>query len=162
MSDKDPYANGPPNLVDLIDRLVEPNPPASISMVPQTAGWMVLVVLSALAAAYGLYRYLDYRKRNAYRRQALSALQTTGADAAEIAIVLRRTALAAYPRESVAGLSGEAWLNFLDRTGETDVFSTGVGRMLATAPYQVSTQADPALAKVARDWISRHRVETGA
>ena len=64
------------------------------------------------------------------------------------------------PRLSVrggAGLSGAAWLRFLDRTYGGNEFSHGVGRALALAPYAPHAQPDAtALTDLIRCWIGAH------
>ncbi|MGV6848018.1 MAG: DUF4381 domain-containing protein [Marinibacterium sp.] len=145
------------SLVDLID-LLEPAPePPAISMLPQTAGWIWLALAVLLAGVWLINRWAAARRRQAYRRAALHALVAAGDDAAAIAAILRRTALAAYPRSEVAGLTGAAWLDFLDRTYGGTGFSGGPGRILARAPYQ-PCPTDPLLQPLARDWITRYRV----
>ena len=54
----------------------------------------------------------------------------------ELSILLRRVALAKFPHHQVAGLVGIKWLQFLDKTGNTQEFTNGVGKFLCTAPYQ--------------------------
>lgn len=146
------------NLIDLIDRLVEPTPPPSVSMAPETVGWVVLAVVLALAAAWALWRIVVRWRANAYRRAALASLRQAGDDPAAIAEVLRRAALAAWPRDQVAGLTGAAWLQFLDESGRQAVFLEGPGAAIATAPY-TGNAAEPGLSDLAADWIRRHRVE---
>ena len=51
-------------------------------------------------------------------------------------MLVRRTALAVFPRETIAPLTGTAWLAFLDRSYGGDEFSQGAGRWLVSAPYQ--------------------------
>jgi hypothetical protein len=77
--------------------------------------------------------------------------------AAGVSILLRRLALARYPRPYVAGLSGEHWLQFLDRTGGGGGFTIGPGRALATAPYclEAKLHAD-ALYALAVEWIKHN------
>ena len=69
-------------------------------------------------------------------------------------MLIRRTCLARYPRADVAGLTGEAWLAFLDETGRTREFSTGAGRVLVSAPYQNRADTDvDALVGVTTKWL---------
>ena len=67
-----------------------------------------------------------------------------------LSIFVRRCVLAAFPRIDVAGLTGDAWLSFLDRTGATAAFTDGPGRILISAPYQSSAniEAESLLATV--------------
>ncbi|UOM33487.1 DUF4381 domain-containing protein [Acuticoccus sp. I52.16.1] len=155
-------ATAPPSLVDLLDQLVEPQPPAPVSMMPETAGWAVLAALVLVAAAFGAWRWWRHWRADAYRRAALAELAAAGDDAARIATVLRRTALAAWPRERVAALSGEAWLAFLDETGGDGGFGGGPGRALIAAPYRGDGGASPEVAALAARWVRRHRVREAA
>jgi Ca-activated chloride channel family protein len=130
-------------------------------MVPQTVGWTILLGMVVIALLYTLWRWRQHYRANAYRRQALSALESAGRDAVAIAAVLRRTALVAYPRTNVAGLSGEDWLIFLDRTGNGTTFREGPGRAVATAPYQASDTSADEMAEAVATWIRGHRRGVG-
>jgi len=156
MSAEDSFG-GARNLVDLIDQLVEPVPPPPVSMVPQTAGWWVLgLAVIATLCVFGLRTYRAYQ-RNAYRRAALWEIDAAGTDMTALSSILKRTALAAYPRRDVAGLSGDAWLRFLDDTVSSTAFTAGVGKALATAPYQQEAVAEPALIALVKSWVRDHR-----
>ncbi len=64
---------------------------------------------------------------------------------AEASVLARRVALVAEPRAAIAPLSGYAWLAELDRlAGDTNLFTSGQGRLLAAGPYQVSPQCSSA------------------
>nr|WP_319387401.1 DUF4381 domain-containing protein [uncultured Roseibium sp.] len=146
------------NLAELIE-LLEPVPePAPISMAPQTMGWVWLgLVLLLLCAA--LTRILVQRwRRDAYRRAALAELGTSAQDASSLARLVRRTALAAYPRSAVASLFGNSWLTFLDDAYGGSGFSNGPGKVLSTAPYQQEPAGEP-LRLLVKEWIKRHRRE---
>ena len=75
---------------------------------------------------------------------------------------MKRTALAAFPREAVASLSGMEWLRFLDRTGHTDAFTRGPGGILSELAYdpklatRLDTAAVEALFRLVRRWIRGH------
>lgn len=144
------------SLIGLIEQLMEPTEPSPISMVPQTWGWVVLALLLLVVLAYGIWRWIRFRRANAYRRAALHMLADAGDDPDRIASILRRTALAAYPRVAVASLSGSDWLKFLDDQVGGDAFSAGTGRRLATEPYR-PTGPDPRLRPLAENWIRKHR-----
>jgi hypothetical protein len=89
---------------------------------------------------------------------ALAAQEAGTQPAAALALLVRRTALAAFPREQVAALAGPAWLAFLDRTYDGQEFSQGAGRMLETAAYG-PVRADSAelgrLIDLVRRWITQ-------
>lgn len=159
-----------------LDKLQEIRLPAPVAWTPQTVGWYVLAALAALGLLW-LARALARRwAANRYRRAALAELagikgrlggETGPARAlAEIPALLKRTALATFPREEVAGLSGETWLGFLDSSAGTTDFSSGPGQMLADLPYSPAAQSPPAddirqLLSVSQRWIRRHRRPRG-
>ncbi|MGI9401996.1 MAG: DUF4381 domain-containing protein [Rhizobiaceae bacterium] len=150
------------NLVELLD-LLEPVPePAPISMVPQTAGWIWLGVLILVLFFLAVRKFVQHRQANAYRREALRELAASGDDAAEVAAILRRTALAGFPREAVAGLHGEEWLIFLNNSYSGNGFTGKPADALLQAPYRADNE-EPELTKIARDWTRSHKstVETG-
>ena len=124
---------------------------------PPAMGWwivLVLVILCLIGALY-LFRsiYLRLAETSFVREvDALAQLQPREA-VVELSILMRRIAMTRFPRHSVAGLSGEDWLQFLDQSGNTDQFTTGPGRALVSAPYSdlIPENLDP-LFKICRDW----------
>ncbi len=148
------------NLVQLLDLLEQAPEPAPVSLWPQTAGWIWLMIALCAGVSLLLYRWFRHRRTNAYRRAALREIAAAGGDPIVLAGILRRTALAAFPRTEVARLCGEDWLNFLDKTYGGPDFSNGAGRVLAVAPYaQAEAAAD--LSALAEIWVRRHRRKTG-
>ncbi|MCV6584862.1 MAG: DUF4381 domain-containing protein [Marinibacterium sp.] len=155
----EPAAELPENLVDLLNKLIEPPPPDPVAMWPQTWGWAVLAVLGLGLALRCLWRWHRRYRANAYRRAALNELQGLS-DAAEIAALLRRTALAGFARRDVAGLSGPDWIAFLSRSGG---FPQALGADLLAAPYRAGvTPASDDLRAAARRWIVTHDSTAGA
>ncbi|MCW5889871.1 MAG: DUF4381 domain-containing protein [bacterium] len=76
---------------------------------------------------------------------------------------MKRTALAAFPRTTVAASSGSAWLAFLDATGGTQAFTAGPGAALVPLAYDPRAavrmeRADAdALFDTVERWITEHR-----
>jgi len=148
-------------LVDLLD-LLEPVPePPQVSLWPQTAGWIWLGLAVACVAAWLGRRWLATRRANAYRRAALKAIAAAGDDPVALAEIVRRAALAGYPRAEVAGLYGEDWLAFLDEAYGGTGFREGPGRLLAVAPYTSARRA-PDLASLVAEWVRHHYRPRGA
>jgi Ca-activated chloride channel family protein len=150
----------PVTLVDLIDQLVPPPEPPAISMMPQTWGWIILAACLLVAVLIVFWRWRTRYLAIAYQREALAALRADGSNPQTVALVLRRCALAAFPRSDVAGLSGTEWLAFLDRTGGGTAFCKGAGRVVAQAPYAAHSPDTPGLSQLAEHWVRRHQVET--
>ncbi len=145
-------------LIDLIGRLVEPASPPPVSMMPQTAGWWVLLGLLLAALALLAWRALRRWRQAAYRRAALAALADAADDPAVISSLLRRTALAVWPRAEVAGLAGADWLGFLERTGGA-TWPDLAARALIAGPVAVRPAPSPELSQQAARWIRTHRAE---
>ena len=80
----------------------------------------------------------------------------------ELPELVKRTALAAFPRQQVASLSGAAWLEFLDRTGHTDAFTHGRGQLLPVLSYdphassRLEAQEVEELFSVVHRWMRHH------
>lgn len=140
----------PADLSNLRDIVVPPE----VAFWPPAPGWWVLmaggIAVAAILAGMAVAQY----RRNAYRRAALAALDSAGPG--DISTILKRTALAAWPRAEVASLTGAAWLAFLDRTARTDAFTRGSGRDLEALAFGGKGDNRAVLA-AARTWIRRHR-----
>ncbi len=145
--------------------------PEPVAWTPQTVGWYGLALLGAALLARIAWRAYKSWKANAYRRAALAELNdlecgdARGGSESLIRLpsLLKRVALAAYPRADVARLSGEAWLGFLDGTLGGTEFTRGPGRVLPdlaydpTAASRMTGDDAHALIWLARRWIRRHR-----
>jgi hypothetical protein len=151
-------ADDPASLDRLHDIVLRP----PISWWPPALGWHVVAAIALWLAAVGVVRAVSRHRANAYRRAALrelAALERTNRWE-ELPALLKRVALAAYPREEVASLSGDAWLRFLDRTAGTPGFGRVAGEhllQLAYAGAEGATGLDSRVlvASVSR-WITRH------
>ena len=120
--------------------------PDAIGWWPLAPGWWVLLGLATVALGYVAWRWYRAWVFNAPRRFALQELAryetaylehrdpvTLGKQISEL---LRRGMLAYAPREEVAGLTGEAWLKWLDKGMSVPYFHTEGGRSLMTLPYR--------------------------
>ncbi len=121
-----------------LSRLADLTVPPPVPWWPPAPGWWILaaalVAALAILTSIAVCRY----RRNGYRRAALAELAVIGAvadptSAAAVSAVLKRVALVAYPRSDVAGLTGAAWLAFLDRAPATSHFASGPAANLTLA-----------------------------
>jgi len=150
-----------PQLLELMHELVLPEP---VSRLPEGPGWWLIAGWLATMLALVLGRYVSGRRRNRYRRQAAAALAeiarsadaNPAAAAAGIAILLKRPALAAYPRERVASLSGADWARSLRESAGNDAIIDNAADRLAHAAYQPDADGRE-LVKAAARWIRVHR-----
>lgn len=142
--------------------------PDAVAWWPPAPGWWLLAGL-LLVLVIVLTLYLNrHRRRRAAARLALAELSRLRADLEAhgnsggfvrgLSRLLRRFALVRFPQRRVAGLTGAAWLEFLDAHGGDGRFSEGPGRLLSEAPYR-SPMELPAeeLAKLVEGWILHNR-----
>ncbi len=146
--------------------------PPPVSWWPPAPGWWLLAALVVLATAGALWWWRRRHRAGALRRAALTELgriherhRQSGDDqrlVQDLSRLLRRVALSRWPRERVSGLTGRAWLAFLDQVMEDRPFEEGSGRVLAEAPYRPGVQVDAeALVALVRRWIERATAEGG-
>lgn len=159
-----------PVATDPLAQLRDIHLPPPVSWWPPAPGWWGVLLL-ILLAGYLIWRFRDRLKRAPtaqpqpdYQRAALAeltALETAWKERGdgvklleEISRLLRRYALARFPRERVSGLVGSEWLSFLDETGGAGRFAEGAGRLLISGPYGGGGGEDPEpVLDAAKNWI---------
>lgn len=156
-----------------LEKLHEIMLPPAVSWMPQTAGWYALFGLIGLVAVWLIFMRVRNFQTNRYRRLALKRLdgiaekvtvpESRESVLTEVSSLMKWTALRAYPRKRVAGLSGNQWLLFLDQSLGGNDFTKGEGRLLAELTYVPSSRIKPLpdetvsqLIDLARQWISEH------
>ena len=154
-----------------LGEFVEVTPPDAISWLPQTAGWLWLVVgLLAILLHYSwkrlrLWYHNRYRREGAAQLHQLRHRQHDGAIVSEVNRSLKLVALAAYPRERVAKLSGDSWQQFLKDECTSPVFEEAQLDLLAFGSYK-STNIDRGdaieLIEACLNWVMLHRGATDA
>jgi len=147
-----------PQLMELMHDLARPEP---VPWAPVTVGWWILFawlsLLVLLAMGFGYKRW----RRNRYRREALSVLEgiekseRVRSAGPEIAIVLKRTALVAFPRNEVASLYGKDWAKFLCVSCDYDPAVEYVVMDLASAAYRRDLDGRTLIA-AAKRWVEIH------
>jgi len=157
-----PMANGAG--ADRLAELRDIHLPEAIGWWPLAPGWWMLfaLVLIVIAALFFYLRWRDMQKNKpaifstqqvmqaalyeltaieqAYAELDISSDQAARRSVAAISQLLRRCAveLGRLKNEpnAVAGLTGDAWLNWLDGHWDRDDFTQGPGRILIDAPYR--------------------------
>ncbi len=130
---------------------------------PPALGWFVLSALLLVLLTTVAWQAAAAWRRNRYRREALAEISRIEAGAddgqklSQLAELVKRVGLATYSREQVASLTGDDWLQFLDRSGATTAFTRCPGQVLETyyqpGPHAVSAE----LLAAVRRWIKHHR-----
>ena len=154
-----------PNVSDPLQELRDVHLPDPISWWPPAYGWWAVLAMIVLGFVV-VFIVRAFRQRTRSRRVALAQLKHVKQQYAvhsddqrtilQVSHILRRFALSVFARPQVAGLSGQSWLKFLDRTGGTNQFSEGPGKVLRSSPYQLYSSASAKdLLPLAERWIQR-------
>jgi cbb3-type cytochrome oxidase subunit 3 len=139
-----------------------PNP---VGFWPLAPGWYVLSIFILFLMCLFAF-WLHKRHRHAVaKKQALKLLahyqkqhEKASTTAAHISELLRRVALVYYPRAQVASLQGDAWLQFLNKTGKGIDFNP-IRPMLLDLPFkqEEAVNLSPLFHK-AQLWIKQRKV----
>jgi len=154
--------------------------PEAIGWWPLAIGWWLLPVVIFLCV-FAVYQFLKHKKqaeRRAYRKMALKELQSIKSAFKDnensveliraISALLRRIALSYLPREKIASLTGEQWIQQLNQLSSQHVFSHEIGNLLEKAPYMAQIQFESnELIQLCDEWIkllpaTRHSTESAS
>jgi hypothetical protein len=158
-------------LPEMLNQLQDIEMPVPVAYTPETAGWWVALALLAASSVAFAFFLRQRRQANRYRTLALVELsqlehieRTAGTASPEVnlltqaAALVRRTALAVFPRKEIAHLHGSEWQTFLQNSSAV---TPGVGlETLVSGPYRPihdHTATNEALS-AARCWIETHHV----
>jgi len=153
--------------------------PPPIGWWPPAPGWWLLLALTMVLTA-SLFWWLHRRGMRQHHPSSMTAKQIVAAASLEMDRLTEDMEAGLAPRQAVAGgsrllrrvaiqlavlrgdtndvagLTGEAWLRWLDAQWDRDDFSQGVGRELLDAPYRHKLDIDPsALLSLARTWLEK-------
>lgn len=141
--------------------------PPAVDAWPPAPGWWLLALAAVVVLVAAIVWLVRHWRTGRYRRLAVDELrslqaawrqhQDDGTFVTGVSLLLKRVALSAWPRADVAGLTGEAWVRFLDDTLGTHEFSMGPGQVLIHGPYQRNAEADPTLPALVERWIRGHK-----
>jgi hypothetical protein len=158
-----------------LDRLHDIIAPPPVPWWPPAPGWYWVLGFLLLLLLILALRAFRHWQRNRYRREALiewhrlagqlDRPETRIAALTAMSVLLKRTALSAFPRAEVASLTGPAWLAFLDRTTAAPPFSKITGDLLERIAYSSIDAAEPSVTQahdaafIVRHWITRHQTQ---
>jgi hypothetical protein len=128
-----------------LEQLRDIHLPDAIGWWPLAFGWYLLAFIILLLVTLGISYGYRWHRGNRAKREALrhltnyeqQYLQTKNARlvSAQISELLKRVALVYFPRMRVAGLSGKAWIDFLNDTAK-DIDFHELAVCLIELPYQ--------------------------
>lgn len=138
--------------------------PDAIGWWPPAFGWWLLLILVLVVILLVLISVRKRWERMAPYRAAMKEFERIAADyqlqknpvklSQQLSILLRRIAISIMPRKEVAGLTGELWLEYLDKLSGQTILCSDTGRQLLQAPYRAGATVDgDALLAVCKQWI---------
>lgn len=129
--------------------------PDSISYWPIAPGWWIVAALMLILLIATLLwqknrhsrRFLNHNQRvKLLKSQAQNELKAIYSDyknhnnahesTRQLSVFLRRYALSLYPREKIASVIDEQWLQQLDKLSGSDQYSKKFAQLLTAVPYQ--------------------------
>jgi hypothetical protein len=147
--------------------------PAQVSWWPLATGWYFMITVALAVLAWYCYRKFRRWFANRYRRAALrefrllemniQGVADRETSLRQIPVLIKRTALAAYPRGQVASLTGSSWHQFLNSKVKSPPFTQSVAGILDRVSYAtgdlngLDPQATTALLKATRHWLKHHQ-----
>lgn len=140
--------------------------PPAIAWWPPAIGWWILAILIPLSIylSYKLFRYITRKTALKSAKNHLKLLQQNQKLPQQEKLIalsnlMRRIAISLYPRQNVASLTGENWLNFLDKSILNRGFNSDVGYLLTTALYKQNAdiQSLAPLINLCETWLNAQK-----
>ncbi len=125
----------------------------------ETIGWPILAGVLLLALLITAIVLIRKHIKNRYRREALHELESINDKAVSpIFVILKRVAIRVFGREKAGPLTGQEWLQFLEKTGK-NVQLLPFEKELNGAIYKDESVGDDVKKKLlfnAKKWIKTH------
>lgn len=140
--------------------------PEPVGWMPQTAGWYGVGLLLLLVFAVLGWRLWKRYKRDAYRREGLLRLEEMSVQPGtphDLPFLLRRSALCLGERGDVAGLRGEAWIEWLNESAGKRLFHDHDAHLLDDLAFGPANGAEQKnddvvnLIETSKIWMRIHR-----
>lgn len=142
--------------------------PEQINWFPPATGWWLLIIFVPITSYFLIALLQKFFRKTAIKEAQKLLLQLEKNEALtsldkvrELSILLRRVAISRESKkEKMNGLTGRAWLDYLDQSLKDAPFKNGVGSCLANVPYQkeLSVETDlVALFALARKWLNSQK-----
>ena len=145
--------------------------PEPISWWPLAPGWWILLAL--IIGLIALFWFIKTRKKQqkdtlfSIHQQVMEELQKINQIednrlfTQKLSELLKRVAITKYGKK-VAGLTGKAWLEFLDTQWNRNDFTQGKGQILLDLPYRRDPQADrKEILQLVKHWLDYQTSKQG-
>ena len=156
---------------ELLAQLADIHLPGEISYWPPAPGWWILAILFFAGAFYLIQRLIQQRNLRKVYQHALAELETCYQDFAcdnhedknnlrlhyvnKFNAVIRRVALVHFPQNNIASLSGDAWVDFIRRKGDSSRLDAEIAAAISFGRFQKKCDVDvDAMNSLGRAWIT--------
>jgi hypothetical protein len=150
---------------NLLNELKPIHLPNTVSIFPLAPGWYfvsaVVVIVGIILAIYVGNLRKKKRLLNNEIFQILAEIEKKSkCDSnqfilGDITILLKRVAILRFPEAKPQSLYGENWLKFLDKSGKTDDFTQGEGKVLANIYSRYTLVDNSNLIFVVKRWLRK-------
>nr|WP_036252941.1 DUF4381 domain-containing protein [Methylobacter sp. BBA5.1] len=137
--------------------------PEAIGWWPPATGWWLVAVSLPLLIFLLVWLYKRLTRKTAVKtaKKMLAQIKQdptldNHSKVVELSVLIRRVAISVAPRTQAAGLTGRAWLAYLDGSVKGSPFSEGIGCCLSDAPYRKTQLADAEIShliSLCEDWL---------
>ena len=142
--------------------------PEAVGFFPLAVGWWITMALIPILLwiSFKIYKHLTRKTAVKSAKKLLAALKqdktkTEAQVLAEISALLRRVAMSVAPRGECASLTGQTWLEYLDKWLKTPEFTQGVGQCLADVNYRKNQKEKidiEELIKLTERWLKAQKI----
>jgi hypothetical protein len=138
--------------------------PEPVSWWPPAIGWWAVSFLSIFFFVVTFRITYRYWKKKQQKRLLLQEFQKISQHhhiansniVGALSVFIKRVAMLHYPRQHIAALKGQEWINFLNDMTKQPYFTAEVGEELITAPYQsTSPQHTTLLLSATEQWLKQ-------
>jgi len=149
---------------DLLSNLKDIHLPPEVSVWPFALGWWILVflfVLIVIILSHIFWRRYRQERPKIESLRIFEEIKNQYDNKNDLVITLvnlsqlmRRVAITFYAKEDVASLHGLSWLEFLDKTGKTNEFTKGLGKIFGFEIYMKHPSTDiDAIFHLVKRWM---------
>lgn len=141
--------------------------PDTISWWPPAIGWWLVAISIPLICLLIIWIYKHITRQTAVKsakKLLLTITQNTSSNdmdkLTELSKLMRRVAISQSPRAESASLSGQLWLQYLDKSVKGSPFTQGAGKVLADTHYQPSSTTDldiNSVIKLCKTWLQAQK-----
>lgn len=111
--------------------------PDAIPFTFETIGWKICLGLLILLLSYFIFLFYRYYAAQAYKRNAIKALQHLDKqEITSVFVLLKQVAIHTYGRDKIASLYGDDWFSFLDSSSSMQPFFNPNKNIFKKALYQ--------------------------